>query len=185
MRSETSSGPISNLIRICEMRHVRPVVRAYRTSRSAWQRHVGRQHSFESAITVPNREVCDDLRSQTMRRAGARRGIALACGRRTAQVPAAWSYQGFLTDNTGVPLTGTYTFQFIFSRDSTSFVAEWADTVAVTVENGYFTTFVGKQKDPIPCPEPTPFGPALCSPWMEVVVEGETLGARRRLGALR
>jgi hypothetical protein len=79
-------------------------------------------------------------------------GLALAAGapqalaRSLAQsgAPALISYQGYLTDDVGQPISGTVDLKFELYAASSGGSALWSETqTGVTVSNGFFSTLLG------------------------------------------
>ena len=101
-------------------------------------------------------------------------------------VPLRLNYQGRLTDPTGLPKNGVFSFTFRIVDDTGTQITTWAETQSVNVDNGFFSVEVGSQ---------TSFGPFLPmglftgSPadssgplrFLEVTVEGEHLTPNRRI----
>jgi len=71
-------------------------------------------------------------------------GAAFAISQQTGAVPGVMSYQGYLTNNGGVPLTGTPDFQFALYEASSGGTALWSENQNdVPVTNGYFSVMLG------------------------------------------
>lgn len=87
------------------------------------------------------------------------------------------SYQGRLTDATGVPLDGSYSFTFRLFPAATGGTAIYTETKAISVDNGLFDTSIG------PTSLLAGVSPeVLAQPlWLDVTIEGETLTPRQRL----
>jgi len=60
-----------------------------------------------------------------------------------AATPTSLQYQGRLTDNTGAPLTGTYSVTFTIYSDSAGTANLWTEARSVTVANGLFSITLG------------------------------------------
>lgn len=89
-----------------------------------------------------------------------------------AQVPGTISYQGFLTDNTGDPLTGNYNLTFNFYDGSTVLATRTVN--GVEVFNGVFSVIIGK--DVSGDNTPLPF-----TIWDKPLTVGITIGAEAEL----
>jgi hypothetical protein len=85
------------------------------------------------------------------------------------------SYQGTLTDLTGVPVSATATMQFALYDAASGGAAKWGpETQGVTVMNGLFNVLLGSV---------TPINPANLTGdlWLDITVNGEQLTPRERL----
>jgi deleted-in-malignant-brain-tumors protein 1 len=104
-------------------------------------------------------------------------GLGLAAPAR-AQVPPTMTYEGYLEDG-GAPFTGSVDVGFALYADASGGSALWSETHSgVSVVAGAFVVQLGEQ---------TPLGPgyfAATAPWLEIVVDGDTLSPRTPLGAL-
>ncbi len=60
-----------------------------------------------------------------------------------AQVPQLVNYQGMLTDDAGVPVTGTYSIEFRIYNTETGGTAIWNETQSVTATDGIFNVILG------------------------------------------
>ncbi len=68
----------------------------------------------------------------------------LAAGTMNAEIPGKISYQGRLTDNTGLPLGGQHILTFKIFADSAGQAQIWTETQnSVTVTNGLFSVILG------------------------------------------
>lgn len=63
--------------------------------------------------------------------------------------PATLSYQGTLTDNTGIPLTGTKTITVSLYDVPTIGTAFWSDSYTVSLKNGQFSVVLGSDTKPL------------------------------------
>jgi hypothetical protein len=62
-----------------------------------------------------------------------------------ADIPKLINYQGMLTDDGGIPLTGSYDLTFYIYDDTTGGNLEWSETQnGVQVQNGLFNVVLGK-----------------------------------------
>lgn len=62
----------------------------------------------------------------------------------TGPVPTQINYQGYLTDDNGVPITDTLTFTFTLYADSGGTTQLWQEQQNVDVVNGYFSVLLGQ-----------------------------------------
>lgn len=84
------------------------------------------------------------------------------------------SYQGFLTDGSGVPLDGTYTISFTIYDAETGGFANWTETQPnVIVENGHFSVNLGSVN---PLTESVFLGDER---WLSVEISGEEISISR------
>ena len=98
--------------------------------------------------------------------------VGLSAGAGFADVPRVIHYQGFLTDDDGLPLTGSYSFTFSIYSDTT-LAAIWSQVSNVDVENGFYEAeldvddldFTG-------------------SHFLGLAVGGSTLGPKKLLGSV-
>lgn len=91
--------------------------------------------------------------------------------------PPAMSYQGKLTDASGHPLDGTYTFIFSLFSASTGGTALYTETKDIVVSDGFFDTSVGPYSVTSDMDVDWLTGPL----WLEVTINGEVLTPRQRL----
>jgi hypothetical protein len=90
----------------------------------------------------------------------------------TASVASGISYQGRLTNPSGIPLNGTYTIRFVVYDNEVAGSALWdSGNLNIMVENGLFNVKLGVDQ--------TDFdGRAL---WVSVIVDGEVLSPRQEI----
>ncbi len=67
-----------------------------------------------------------------------------------ATAPAALSYQGFLTDSVGNPVTGTWTITFGLYGAPSGGQALFEETLDVTTDKGLFSVYLGTPDNPLP-----------------------------------
>ena len=67
-----------------------------------------------------------------------------------AAAPAALSYQGFLTDSVGNPVTGTWTVTFGLYAAPTGGQALFEESLDVTTDKGLFSVYLGTPDNPLP-----------------------------------
>lgn len=92
-----------------------------------------------------------------------------------AQPPYTVNYQGFLTDGTGNPLTGTHTLTFSLFISPTGGVPEWGpETHTIPIVDGFFSVVLGESITLFP----SYFDQAL---FLEVGVDGTALSTRQPL----
>jgi hypothetical protein len=72
-------------------------------------------------------------------------GILVFCGHSSsAAIPHLINYQGMLTDNSGTPLTGSYSITFKIYNDPSAGTKKWEETQSsVAVTNGLFNVILG------------------------------------------
>ena len=98
--------------------------------------------------------------------------LALACA---ASVPALVSYQGRLTNTSGVPVTdGAYDVTFSLFTQSTGGTAAWTESRTVQTLGGVFTVLLGSLN-------PLPDAAFTGDTWLETTVGGVTLTPRIQL----
>ena len=68
----------------------------------------------------------------------------------SAAAPAALSYQGFLTDSVGNPVTGTWTVTFGLYAAPSGGQALFEETLDVTTDKGLFSIYLGTPDNPLP-----------------------------------
>ncbi len=68
----------------------------------------------------------------------------------SAAAPAALSYQGFLTDSVGNPVTGTWTVTFGLFAAPSGGQALFEETLDVTTDKGLFSVYLGTPDNPLP-----------------------------------
>ncbi len=68
----------------------------------------------------------------------------------TAAVPATLSYQGFLTDSVGNPVTGTWTVTFGLYSMPMGGSALFEETLNITTDKGLFSIYLGTPENPLP-----------------------------------
>jgi hypothetical protein len=87
------------------------------------------------------------------------------------------SYQGRLTDASGTPLNGNYSFTFRLYDAATAGTSIYTETESIAVTNGLFDTSIG------PTTLLADITPDLLAQplWLEVTIGGETLTPRQRL----
>lgn len=71
--------------------------------------------------------------------------ILWACSTGTAfgAIPTKISYQGYLTDSGGTPISGTVSIQFAIYDAATGGTSLWSETQSVTVSHGIFSVYLG------------------------------------------
>ena len=67
-----------------------------------------------------------------------------------AAAPAALSYQGFLTDSVGNPVTGTWTVTFGLYAQPAGGEALFQESLDVTTDKGLFSVYLGTPDNPLP-----------------------------------
>jgi hypothetical protein len=67
-----------------------------------------------------------------------------------AAAPAALSYQGFLTDSVGNPVTGTWTVTFGLFAEPAGGEALFLESLDVTTDKGLFSVYLGTPDNPLP-----------------------------------
>ena len=67
-----------------------------------------------------------------------------------AAAPAALSYQGFLTDSVGNPVTGTWTVTFGLYAAPSGGQALFQESLDVTTDKGLFSVYLGTPDNPLP-----------------------------------
>ncbi len=67
-----------------------------------------------------------------------------------AAVPTALSYQGFLTDSVGNPVTGTWTVTFGLFADPNGGAPLFEESLDVTTDKGLFSVYLGTPDNPLP-----------------------------------
>ena len=67
-----------------------------------------------------------------------------------AAAPAALSYQGFLTDSVGNPVTGTWTVTFGLYSMPTGGAVLFEESLDVTTDKGLFSVYLGTPDNPLP-----------------------------------
>src|SRR5262245_8778447 len=86
-----------------------------------------------------------------------------------AAVPSTITQQGLLLDAGGQPVTGSVTFTFNIYETDAGGSALWTETQTLTLENGYFTTELGKT---------APLGSALFGDggvrFLGITIQGDT-----------
>ncbi|MGC9316360.1 MAG: hypothetical protein ACP5G4_12155, partial [bacterium] len=103
--------------------------------------------------------------------------LAIAVFSISAQVPRTMNYQGKLTDDSGIAVTGPVSITFRIYDVETGGTALWSEAHAsVTVTNGLFDVILGEST-----PMTMDFDEQY---WMELVVGGETLSPREQLAAV-
>jgi hypothetical protein len=108
--------------------------------------------------------------------------LVLWIGTASAEVPAAFSYQGYLTDSVGNPVSGEWTITFSFYPSAIGGEPFFEETVDVTTELGLFTALLGVDPGNTILPElfaagqahlelaiETEIGPVLLEPRQQVV----------------
>ncbi len=97
-----------------------------------------------------------------------------------AAAPSVVAYQGYLTDAGGAPLEGTHTLRFRIYTAQTSGTQVWSEThSSVLVRDGYFSVLLGSAGTPL-----TADKFAGATRWIEVAVDGSSLGDRQRIAAV-
>jgi len=92
-----------------------------------------------------------------------------------SEVPGEITYQGLLTDTTGVPINDVLSMTFTIYDDSTGGVSLWSESKTVEVTSGYFTTRLGSV-NPV---DVVYFDGGWR--WLEIIVEQEIITPRSRL----
>ncbi|MEM7084242.1 MAG: hypothetical protein AAF465_16045 [Pseudomonadota bacterium] len=67
-----------------------------------------------------------------------------------AQVPSALSYQGYLTDSSGLPLQDSEVVQFSIYTSESGGTPVWSEFQSVFPSQGLFSTTFGNQANPFP-----------------------------------
>ena len=67
-----------------------------------------------------------------------------------AGAPAALSYQGFLTDSVGNPVTGTWTVTFGLYHEPSGGDVLFEESLDVTTDKGLFSVYLGTPENPLP-----------------------------------
>jgi len=67
----------------------------------------------------------------------------------TGPVPTQINYQGYLTDDSGVPISDTLTITFTLYADAGGTTDLWHESQDVDVVNGYFSVLLGQQGNPL------------------------------------
>ena len=67
-----------------------------------------------------------------------------------ASAPAALSYQGFLTDSVGNPVTGTWTVTFGLYAEPSGGDSLFLESLDVTTDKGLFSVYLGTPDNPLP-----------------------------------
>jgi hypothetical protein len=67
-----------------------------------------------------------------------------------AAAPAALSYQGFLTDSVGNPVTGTWTVTFGLFAEPAGGAPLFEESLDVTTDKGLFSVYLGTPDNPLP-----------------------------------
>jgi hypothetical protein len=67
-----------------------------------------------------------------------------------ASAPAALSYQGFLTDSVGNPVTGTWTVTFELYAEPAGGDSLFMESLDVTTDKGLFSVYLGTPDNPLP-----------------------------------
>ena len=63
-----------------------------------------------------------------------------------SQIPRTLSYQGVLSDTSGIYKTdGIYSFTFSFYELSSGGTPLWSETKSISIKKGYFNTFLGDE----------------------------------------
>ena len=68
----------------------------------------------------------------------------------SAAAPAALSYQGFLTDSVGNPVTGTWTVTFGLFEAPTGGQPLFEESLDITTDKGLFSVYLGTPDNPLP-----------------------------------
>ncbi len=95
-------------------------------------------------------------------------------------VPPLIPVQGYLVDDQGVPLNGSFTITFSLYSSQTSSVAQWSETRAdVPIAQGHFAIYLGRES-------PLDPGGLIAAPelWLAMAVEGDVESNRLRLAAV-
>ncbi len=107
-----------------------------------------------------------------------------------AAAPAALSYQGFLTDSVGNPVTGTWTVTFGLYAEPSGGDALFQESLDVTTDKGLFSVYLGTLDNPLPLAEfetgqlflgltiETDDGPVALTPRQQVVSDPYALYAQ-------
>jgi len=107
-----------------------------------------------------------------------------------AAAPAALSYQGFLTDSVGNPVTGTWTVTFGLYAEPSGGDALFQESLDVTTDKGLFSIYLGTPDNPLPLAEfeagqlflgltvETDDGPVALTPRQQVVSDPYALYAQ-------
>jgi len=105
--------------------------------------------------------------------------LALAASRVTAAVPPLTNYQGYLTDATGQPISGSKPMTFGLYADSTGGSALWSESYeSVFVAAGVFNVLLGTVT---PLPSSVFTGAKL---WLQTQVETVTIQPRRPIATV-
>jgi hypothetical protein len=104
-------------------------------------------------------------------------GVALA----QTSVPQQLDYEGWLSDLSGTPSTGTHSIQFaIWPGQTGGTTALWSDTLSVTVVDGLYSATLGTTAG-------DSFPPGLFDGtvrYLEITVDGDLLSPREALGSV-
>ena len=105
--------------------------------------------------------------------------LAALAGSSSAEIPQMISYQGRVTDDTGVPVAdGTYDMRFRIYDAETAGNLEWdSGTRSVNVEGGVFNVFLGES------PQPTLNLPFDEDYWLLVTFDGVDQTPRQRFAS--
>jgi hypothetical protein len=76
--------------------------------------------------------------------------LALPTPGAIAAAPAALSYQGFLTDSVGNPVTGTWTVTFELYAEPSGGDSLFMESLDVTTDKGLFSVYLGTPDNPLP-----------------------------------
>jgi hypothetical protein len=76
--------------------------------------------------------------------------LALPAPSANAAAPAALSYQGFLTDSVGNPVTGTWTVTFALYAEPSGGDSLFMESLDVTTDKGLFSVYLGTPDNPLP-----------------------------------
>ncbi len=121
------------------------------------------------------------MKSQNIIRLGAAFLCALFAGMAQAQLaPPVINYQGHLLDQNGFPFTGTVSMEFSIFDAATGDTALYTETQTVTVVNGLFSAAIGS----VTLIPQTLFDRVPPAGFLEIAVNGMTIGRRRPLGAV-
>lgn len=90
-----------------------------------------------------------------------------------AAAPRKINYQGYLTNSSGVPLTGTYPMVFSLCDAATVGTCPWSESQSVAIDKGIFNVALGTV---------TPLGLSFNIPYyLDIQVNGEQMSARQPL----
>ncbi|MFC1877865.1 hypothetical protein ACFL2E_11455 [Thermodesulfobacteriota bacterium] len=99
--------------------------------------------------------------------------LALSPKNTYSQIPEMINYQGYLTDDTGTPITDSVNMSFSLFSSPSGGSALWSESKSVSVNDGLYSVILG-QSTPIDLPFDEPY-------YLQVQIGGETLSPRQSL----